>query len=113
MWPATGSRAAIGAADSSPPWRPRGRAARPGDDPGGLALLRPRAQRPFPGADTAVEDGDVLVPEVPQQPPEPRGAAGHALVVGHDEDPGADAGPRRRPREPAPRGPRGGGRPGR
>src|SRR5207247_1471024 len=46
------------------------------------------AQRAAPRV--VIEDGTVVVAEVPQQPPEPFGAAHRA--VGDDEDAGADAG---------------------
>jgi len=49
----------------------------------------------LPRADPASEHRDVVVTEVPEQPPEPRGAAGRALVVGDDEDSLADPGPTR------------------
>jgi hypothetical protein len=55
-----------------------------------------RAAGRAPGAQAAVEHGHVLVAEVPQQPPEPRGAAlarpvvrDHARVVAHARAPGS------------------------
>ena len=38
-----------------------------------------------------VQHGDVVVAEVAQEPPEPRRAAVHPLVVGDDEDAGSDS----------------------
>jgi hypothetical protein len=53
-------------------------------------------ERPEPGSEAAVEHCGLLVPEVAQEPPEPRGAARHAVVVRNDErlrpDPGATRG---------------------
>src|SRR3712207_3744735 len=66
-----------------------------------LHVLLACAERPEPDVDSTVENGDVLVPEVAQEPPEARGAAVHPGVVGDDEharpDPGARSGVRERP----------------
>ena len=48
-------------------------------------------QRPEPDPEPSVEHSRLIVAEVPQQPPEPRRAARHALVVGDDERARADA----------------------
>ena len=67
---------------------------------GRLDLLVAAAQRAAPGVEPADEHGAVVVAEVPEQPPEPLGAAERA--VGDDEHAGADARARRRGGERAP-----------
>src|SRR5207249_4505461 len=65
--------------------------ARPRLEAGRLDLLLTRTQRAEPCTDSAVQHRAFVVPEVPQEPPEPCGATGHALVVGDDEDVRADS----------------------
>ena len=57
-----------------------------------LDLLLSGHERPQPRLHAAAEHGDLLVPEVAQEPPEPRRASVHPLVVGDDEDAGTDPG---------------------
>jgi hypothetical protein len=59
---------------------------------GRLDVLLAGTERPEPVVQSSAQDGSVVVPEMAEEPPEPRGAAVHFLVVGDDErvvsDPG-------------------------
>ena len=59
---------------------------------GRLDVLFAGTERPEPVVQASAQDGDIVVPKVAEEPPEPRGAAVHPLVVGDDErvvsDPG-------------------------
>ena len=59
----------------------------------GSIASSPWASGPSQISEPSVEHCRLLVPEVAQQPPEPRRTAGHAFVVGDDERVRPDAGP--------------------
>ncbi len=80
--PGSSRRAAIASASRVSPERGRG------SNTAGSTSSSPGRERSAPGVDPAGQNGDVVVPEVSEQPPEPLGAT--SRPVGDHEDARAD-----------------------